>query len=114
MEAIEFLKEYKRMCESMVDECSVCPMSFENNKHNVACSHLLKKCPEDACKIVEQWSKEHPIITNARKFEEVFGKIEIKDLITCRLKYDSEYYTELEILETRWWDEPYKEPEHEL
>ena len=74
MEAIEFLKEYKRMCESMaVDECSVCPMSLEKNKHNVACSHLLKKCPEDACKIVEQWSKEHPIITNAKKFEEVFG-----------------------------------------
>lgn len=92
MEALKWLQEYKRMCEN---GCDVCPMFIENNKHNVACSYLLKKCPEDTYKIVEQWSKEHPIITNARKFEEVFG------LSGHRLIHPG----------AQWWNELYKKPE---
>ena len=72
METLDFLKEAQRMCKSYPD-CKGCPL------RNFACGFI--RCIErfsDAdvqcqVKVVEQWSKEHPIITNARKFEEVFG-----------------------------------------
>jgi len=96
MEALDFLKEAQRMCESYPD-CKGCPLI------NFACGFI--RCIErfsDAdiqcqIKVVEQWSKEHPIITNARKFEEVFGLP-----AHCMIDQDAQ-----------WWDEPYKEPEHE-
>lgn len=107
MEALEFLKEAQRMCRST--ECRLnCPVPdvcFLQN-YDVVSEDDMKTFVSS----VEVWSKKNPPKTNAQKFKEVFGKIEIKDLITCRLKYDSEDYTEIEILEAKWWDEPYKEP----
>jgi len=116
MEALVFLNEYKRMCESTGGGCAVCPMSTGNNKHNVTCSHLLTKCPEDACKIVEQWSKEHPIITNAMKFKEVFGHKpqSINGIIFCPPvtpgAFECDRVDCMKCLE--WWDKQYKEPEN--
>ena len=93
MEAIEFLEEAQRMCKSYAD-CKGCPLESS------ACGFI--RCAVDysdadircAIKVVEQWSKEHPIITNAKKFEEVF------DISGYRLITQS----------ADWWDEPYKEP----
>lgn len=95
MEVIDFLKEAHRMCKSYAD-CKGCPLV------NSPCGFI--RCIVDhsgaemrcVTKVVEQWSKEHPIITNAQKFEEVFGwpQSDIDSLRYAR----------------SWWDEPYKEP----
>lgn len=98
MEVIDFLKEAHRMCKSYAD-CKGCPLV------NSPCGFI--RCIVDhsgaemrcVTKVVEQWSKEHPIITNVQKFEEVFGVLPV-DYVMGRSR------------ET-WWDEPYKEPEHE-
>lgn len=65
MEAIEFLKEAQRMCKSYAD-CNGCPLKSS------ACG--LVRCMENysdeymrcVTKVVEQWSKEHPIITKKK------------------------------------------------
>lgn len=95
MEATEFLKEYKRMC-SISDRCRGCPLSEKQ-----CLSASLVTVTDDNIKTmiiaVERWSREHPVVTNAQKFEEVFG------LPThCMIDQDAQ-----------WWDEPYKEPKHE-
>ena len=87
MDAVEYLKERARMCRSFNLICSDCPL------FNGGCG---ESNPDEAVDIVEQWSKEHPVMTNAMKFEEVFG---------CSSPKPGYY------LPDAWWDEPYKEPE---
>lgn len=105
MEALEFMKEAQRMCKSYVD-CKGCPSK------NYACglirgmenySDEYMRC---VTKVVEQWSKEHPIKTNAQKFEEVFG-------FSPKLEFTCFYGTEGNKSEIRTihWNKPYKEPE---
>jgi len=99
MEALDFLKEAQRMCKSYAD-CKGCPLV------NSPCGFI--RCIVDhsgaemrcVTKVVEQWSKEHPIITNAQKFKEVFG-FSVEDKYTMRSDV------------TEWLNEPYKEPEHD-
>jgi len=93
MDAIEFLKEYNRMCKVNKD-CTECPLKGTD------CSIGRELSEEEMINIVdktEQWSKKHQPMTNAQKFEEVF------DLSGYRLITQS----------ADWWDEPYKEPKHE-
>ena len=87
MDALEYLKERNRMWD--VSQVSVEVEEDEN--------------PAEAVRIVEEWSREHPKMTNARKFEEVFG-----------VKYDPyEEYDDAVMLKLppEWWDAEYKEPE---
>lgn len=92
MEAIEFLKEYARMC----NECKAC---YECPLKGTTCSIGEDLSEEQMINIVdktEQWSIEHPTITNIQKFKEVFGVLPT-DYVMGRSR------------ET-WWDKPYKEP----
>ena len=71
----EFDKTFIRMMDSMRD----------THKGELDCEGVYcnKSCPFDSCcgashafeiiDIAEKWAKEHPIVTNADKFEEVFG-----------------------------------------
>lgn len=88
MDAVKFLKECNRICKTF--ECNYCPL-YDGD----AC--FLDTDEEKAVAIVEQWSKEHPIMTNKMKFEEVFGK-------TC------DENGELVLVRQSWWMEEYKEP----
>ena len=95
MEAIEFLKEYNRMCTGHND-CNGCPLV------GTACAGCYELSEEQMINIVyktEQWSKEHPIITNARKFKEVFGDEAIYAISSPNVQALKD-----------WLDEPYKEP----
>lgn len=65
------MKEKRRMCKQIGD-CSKCPISFLNNKSSF-CTTFMAESPEDAERIIMRWASEHPIMTNRRKFEEVFG-----------------------------------------
>lgn len=104
MEAIEFLKEYNRMCVECRN-CSGCPLK------GTECSIGSGLSEEEMINIVdktEQWSKEHPAITNARKFEEVFGFLPDGDVI-----FSKDYFINAVKGPVLKWDEPYKEPEHD-
>lgn len=58
--AVNFLREYHRMCEF---RCTECPLSSANNGTKLACEELKKVYPEKAVKIVQKWSDEHPVKT---------------------------------------------------
>ena len=66
------MREYVRMCNSGL-ECVNCQISATNNGSCNSCLSFMQKFPEDAERIIMKWSEEHPIMTNRRKFEEVFG-----------------------------------------
>lgn len=93
MEAIEFLKEYNRMCTECWD-CSGCPLK------GTECSIGCELSEEEMINIVnktEQWSKEHPNITNAQKLKEVFGDRAIYAISSPNVQALK-----------NWLDEPYK------
>ena len=101
MEALEFLREYKRMCSNCSHFCDGCPLKGEQ----CLSTGIRNKTDGEFLTItsmVEQWSKEHPIITNACKFKEVFGSSKFYELVNTDLP---EYARR-----SSWWDEPYKEP----
>lgn len=85
----EYEKTYVRMMDSL----------REHNKGEHSCQDVsCKDCPfYSFCGVnsktydtfafieaVEKWGKEHPIVTNADKFEEVFGVMPMRDIETRR------------------------------
>lgn len=65
-EFAEVVKQRLRMCNA-IEDCDDCPL------RNKRCSGFNNIDLEDFEKIVMQWAAEHPVKTNADKFEEVFG-----------------------------------------
>lgn len=76
MDAVEFLKERKRLCEVYFEktECKECPLE------NMGC-WTVDFCADDSCEkviaAVEQWSKEHPRKTRQSVFLEQWPEAEI-------------------------------------
>lgn len=103
MDVIEFAKEWRRICDKY--ECVACPLGELQS-----CRRIIHSCPEKAVRIVEEWSKAHPVQTNAMKFEEVFGFLPLKRGArdkNCR-KHDEWCPADDCIDCALWWDEPYK------
>ena len=121
MEKEEFKKEYVRMMDSARNDknkgrgncdgvsCSVCPLDdFCWNSINAF----------ETIEAVEKWAKEHPIVTMAGKFKEVFGvepKNALNDL-TCptamgfmHMRCGSSATSCTECKE-KFWTSEYKEP----
>lgn len=95
MEFQEFWKQKERMCGEQ-STCETCPMNGMRFDYNNFCAKVIEKNPQQAEQIVEQWAKEHPVITNADKFREVFG---VDIAIVSGL------------LNEEWLNQEYKEPE---
>ena len=76
MDALEFLKERKRLCEVYFEktECKECPL--ENMGCWTADFCADDSCADDSCEkviaIVELWSKEHPRKTRQSVFLEQY------------------------------------------
>lgn len=87
MDAVKYLKERERWYKE-----------YGIDEENYPRPHTEIKDPEQAVKAVEQWSREHPVMTNAQKFEEVFG------FNPCGRD---------NVPTPKWWLQPYKEPEKE-
>lgn len=68
LNAVEFLMERKRMCESHSQHCYECELGKER------CSYILKtkEDAEKAVVIVEKWSKEHPKKTRQSEFLKLY------------------------------------------
>lgn len=71
MTAVDFLKEYGRMCKMHDLNCSECPMSELESKynHNV-CRITMIVHPEETVDIVQKWADEHPVKTMLQDFFE--------------------------------------------
>ena len=87
------MREYDRMCNGMI--CDNCPIASTNNGTGLSCKHLMHKFPEEAERIILQWASEHPVMTNRKKFEEVFG-------------FNIATMFEVNRGNTEWLDEEYK------
>ena len=101
MDAVQFLKEVRRMCDAKADDCDGCP--FEHSHERDVCR--VFDAPDETVRIVEEWSKAHPVMTNAMKFEEVFGGIYVTRIEACADKEGNGCY----ILGEAWLNMPYKE-----
>ena len=71
-EFMTVMREYSRMCEWSL-RCENCPIASNNNGIGIACHLFARKFPGKAERIILQWASENPILTNRKKFEEVFG-----------------------------------------
>lgn len=94
MEFQEVCKNFKRMCDSI--GCSECEIAKagRTKKEFSSCESFLIGCPEKSESIIEQWAKEHPLVTNGDKFREVFG-----------VSVENFEYSH------KWLNQEYKEPE---
>lgn len=72
MDAVEYIKTLRRMCESNSDysDCIKCPM---RNK----CSPIYEADSTESVAIVEKWAKDHPFETYKSHFLKAFPKANI-------------------------------------
>lgn len=101
--AKEYLTEKKRMCNYHKGSCSLCELA------NNCCNRNFKV--EEAIAIVEQWSKDKPIITNRQKYYEVFGIENDRESEPCKF-YENKRCNVVDNPTTfcfhcLWWDEEY-------
>jgi hypothetical protein len=75
MDALEFIKEAKRMCESY-EECEACPANADGFD-DCRIDHMHDIDAENAVNIVEKWAKEHPKKTRQSVFLEQWPEAEI-------------------------------------
>ena len=85
MDAVEYIKEAKRICKSQGICKSVsgkCPLSDENG-YCIATAYICAadaiKKTEKAVQIVEQWAKEHPVKTRQSEFLKKFPDARVND-----------------------------------
>ena len=88
MDAVEFLNEGTRMCNSY-EACVGCPMYPTDD----CC--MAKMNLKQMINIVEQWSKEHPVKTRQSEFLKMWPDAEIGDdglpsVAPCQLYKDME------------------------
>lgn len=81
MDAVEFLKEKNRMCNSFNDCCKdkesktfFCEIHTKLNETRETCAEYCNNHPEETVAIVEKWSKEHPRKTRQSEFLRMFPK----------------------------------------
>ena len=66
MDAVEFLRDFRRMCLSY-DNCTGCEFKVAE------CSPTEEDCDhEKVIRVVEEWAKEHPVKTRLSEFLKLF------------------------------------------
>ena len=80
MDAVKFLKEAIRMCESSTG-CTGCVLEQENAIMPCNCltTSMETEEPDKLVAIIEKWSKEHPIKTRQSEFLKIFPNTRIVD-----------------------------------
>ena len=108
MDAVEFLKEKSRMCNTF----NLCDgggykETCELYQEGLTCADYTNDYPEKAVEIVEQWAKEHPRKTRQSAFLKMFpdafvyqGSIDIDPCKIVKSKYDTE---QCKLRKTREW-----------
>lgn len=93
MDAVMFVKEWKRMCRSS-KTCLSCSIGKSAGVSTV-CSNVVKEEPEKYVAIVEKWSAEHPIKTRQSEFLKMFPNADIRNEVIriCPRKIDQNSIT---------------------
>ena len=66
MDAVEFLRDFRRMCLSY-DNCTGCELE------DAQCETTEKDCDhEKVIRVVEKWAKAHPVKTRMSAFKKLF------------------------------------------
>lgn len=118
-EFVEVMKQKERMCKKYSEEfsiCKKCELGIAKTKHDMVCWEFLENLPQEAEEIIMKWAKEHPVITNFQKLEEVFGKeltdkLDINDCMMNRCPNPIRTCGECEYDD--FWKQEYKEPKGE-
>lgn len=118
MEFKEAMKTRKRMCD-YYSKCKDCPLFMLDS-----CLSTLEEVNEldEYEKILEEWAKEHPVVTNADKLVEAikntYGgtklnkkqvRMCVKAVVGLNVDCNTTHCSEC----MKWWDKEYKEPEKE-
>ena len=94
MDAVKFIKERARMCDSLFG-CEGCPAnSQENGLGECFVGIKSKYAPEQQIEIVDKWSKEHPRKTRQSVFLEQYPEAEIDSrgcLMLCPKRISADY-----------------------
>lgn len=92
MDAVEFLKERRRMCNAQ-DECDTCSINIACRKYFV--NHKYdREMADGMVATVERWAKEHPIKTRQSVFLEQYPEADLtKDgvISICPLAVSAAY-----------------------
>lgn len=94
MDAVEYIKEAKRICKSRSvckSVSSKCPLLDENGHCTATadiCDADIIEKTEKAVRIVEQWAKEHPVKTRQSEFLKLFPKADLTRLLPCVIEKD--------------------------
>lgn len=86
MDAEKYLKERGRMSNGCnTYSCKDCKLGLCYNRHELTCTELEHRYPEEAVAIVENWAKEHPVRTYMSVFLEKFPDAAKEDgvPVTC-------------------------------
>lgn len=75
MDAVEFLKERKRLCH-FAKYCENCPLHIKGSVCSFTTSNESDECA--IVSTVEQWAKEHPIKTRQSEFLKMFSNARIE------------------------------------
>lgn len=94
MDAVTYIKEVMRMCESYDDNCEHCPAKIENFCPISLCRTVMNDMhgnEEKAVSIVEKWSKDHPVKTRQSEFLKMFPNARMVNIerTFCIAHFDS-------------------------
>lgn len=92
MDAVKFLEEAKRMCESY-EECEACPANADGFD-DCRIDNMQAIDAADAVAIVEKWAKEHPRKTRNSEFLKHYpnARVDCHGVIDiCPKAVDEEY-----------------------
>lgn len=84
MDAVEYLKTRKRMCENSSD-CDACPLGSYNDRKSITCATFEEAHPGQTVAIVEKWAAEHPIKTRQSELMKLFPNLERDVFGTCNV-----------------------------
>lgn len=75
MDAVEFLKVRRRICEANAEACYSCPLSTSN----VSCLLMMTNRGSENVVVdkVEQWVKEHPVKPRQSEFLKMYPNVSI-------------------------------------
>lgn len=92
MDAVTYIKEVIRMCESCRHDCDGCP-TYDEGFCPFSLNDMSKRDAEKTVSSIEQWAKDHPIKTRQSEFLKIFPKAGIKgDALWMCPKYISYDY----------------------
>lgn len=85
MDAIKFMKEKKRMCNSYSECTEICPLKKLMDENRLTCLGYCFAHPEEAVSIVEEWSKEHPAKTRQSELLRMFPNARMTELGSLKI-----------------------------